>query len=142
MTSSVPGVAARPSIIFIVGRKRIESSVIPRIWTFATPPSVPFLSSRTTATISPIASWRPFGKAATPGVVAMIGILACSIPLSSSALDPFRRTTATLGSEAWCIALWIPFESIRTAAKTNTTSASPRAAAIVVVFRTRRLRRL
>jgi hypothetical protein len=93
---------------------------------------------RTTASFAQ--AWLPAD--ATWGSISTIEACARSIPLITSDVDPLRKTT-TLSSEPVSTSVfWSPAAIIRTAAKTNTTSAIPETVRIVVSLRFPRFRML
>jgi hypothetical protein len=140
MTSSLPGLGARPSTIFTLGRNASASSVTPRTVTLETP-DVPILSRRMTTRTSPTPTG--FFEAPTCSACARTRLTCLSsTELTISVSEPLRITTTTSGLAARPSVFEMPSPSMSAHAKTKTTSARPNAAAAVVRLRTTRFRTL
>ena len=93
ITSSVPGVNARPSVILIAGRRLSDVRSTPRTLTFDEP-GCPSRGIELTTTRSALTSGRPSGPAAIAGCARMMLTASRDTPLDSSLSAPFRSRIA------------------------------------------------
>ena len=144
MTSDDPMRKRRPETSFTWGLKGMEFSWTPRTttleWLDAFP--VPFLGRAISTTASLARSLRPSGPIAAWGSISTIEACPRSMPLITSDVEPLRQTTTLSGEPVSTSVFWRPSAIIRTAAKTNTTSAIPETVRLVVNRRFQRFRML